>query len=83
MSIKIVSGIFQTGKDAFLNIWKRVWAKKLFQFFSDSQVCFFKYLKKGINKKIVPVIFRLVSMLFQIFEKGSEQKTCSSCFSDL
>ena len=37
-------------------------------------------MKKGINKKVVPGIFRFVSMLFQIFEKESEQKPCSSIF---
>ena len=56
--------------------------KNCFRYFSDWQGCFFKYLEKGMRKKIVPGFFRFVSMLFQIFEKVSEQKACSSCFSD-
>ena len=61
---KNAPGLFEIAKYAFLNIRKRVWAKKLSQVFLDSQVCFFKYLKKGMRKKNIPGILRLVSMLF-------------------
>ena len=57
--------------------------KNCFRYFSDWQGCFFKYLGKIMRKKIFPGFFRFVSMLSQIFEKVSAQKTCSSCFSDL
>ena len=33
-----------------------------------------------MSKKIVPGILRFVSMLFLIFEKGDEQKTCARHF---
>ena len=33
-----------------------------------------------MSKKIVPVILRLGSMLFLIFEKGDEQKNCARYF---
>ena len=58
MRKKNVPGLFEIAKYAFSNIWKRVWAKKLFQVFSDSEVCLFKYLKKGMSKKIEPDNFR-------------------------
>ena len=47
------------------------------------QICkyaFSNIWKKTNSKKVVPGIFRLVSMLFEIFEKGYEQKNCSSYF---
>ena len=33
-----------------------------------------------MSKKTVPSIFRFVSMLFLIFEKGDEQKNCARYF---
>ena len=48
--------------------------------FLTCKYVFLNIWKKNISKKIVPGIFRLVSMLFEIFEKGYEQKKYSRCF---
>ena len=39
-------------------------SKKLAQAFSDLQVCLFKYLKKGLSKKIPPGIFEICQYAF-------------------
>ena len=52
--------------------------KNCFRYFSDWQGCFFKYLEKGMRKKIVPGFFRFVSI--QVF-KYSRFKYLKKCLS--
>ena len=40
------------------------------------QVCFFLIFEKVIRKKTVPRTFRIVSMLFSIFQKAMRKKLC-------
>ena len=53
MSKKIVLGFFKICKYAFLNIWKRLWAKKLFQVFLKFVNILFLIFQKGYKQKIV------------------------------
>ena len=48
--------------------------------FLTCKYVFLNIWKKNISKKIVPGIFRLVSMLFEIFEKGYEEKNIPGVF---
>ena len=40
----------------------------------------FKYLKKGISKKLSQIFLKFVSMLFKYLKKGYERKNCPKYF---
>ena len=60
-------------KYAFL-IFKKVMSEKIVS--EILQVCFFLIFEKVIRKKTVPRTFRIVSMLFSIFQKAMRKKLC-------
>ena len=58
--------------EVFLSLWEYLFKylrniePKIALGISDLKVCFFKYLKSGISKKRGQVVFRFVSILFEI-----------------